>query len=324
MTILLVATVFVGTFALATAAVFGGRRLFDDRDDAPTQLIGPESAIDWDTPVIAPQLLKGDALSTISVWDRLLANVDGIELMKSRLAEAGIAWSVGRLTAMMLLAGTATFAILWKMSWIPGVASVCVAFGAGSLPYLLVARRRSKRLRQFEEEFPEALDSLARAVRAGNPFSAGMELLVRETPQPLAGEIKRTLDERNFGANWDQALANLAQRIPIEEVSLFVAAVQLQSRTGGKLHEVLTKLAENMRESSALKGEVRAIAAHARLTGLILTLLPVGIAGVMAVVNPSHILILWTDETGRTMVSAALCGLVAAHFVMRKLLDIRL
>jgi tight adherence protein B len=87
---------------------------------------------------------------------------------------------------------------------------------------------------------------------------------------------------------------------------------------------VLTKLAENMRESSALKGEVRAIAAHARLTGLILTLLPVGIAGVMAVVNPSHILILWTDETGRTMVSAALCGLVAAHFVMRKLLDIRL
>lgn len=324
MTVLLLVTVFLATFGLATAAVLGGRRLFDDRADAPETLnVTEHTAIDWDVPVIVPQLLKEDALSTISIWDSLLAKVDGIEIMKVHMAEAGVNWTVGRLTAMMLLAGSATFAILWKMSWIPGLASLLVAAGAGSLPYMLVARRRNKRMRQLEEQFPDALDSLARAVRAGNPFSAGIELLTREVPQPLAGEFRRTLDERNLGKNWDAALVHMAQRIPIVEVSLFVAAVQLQSRTGGKLHEVLTKLAENMREASALRGEVRAIAAHGRLTGLILTLLPVGIAGIMAMVNPSHLLVLWKEETGRMMVSAAGICLVLAHFVIRKLMDIK-
>ncbi len=328
MTLLVIGAVFLATFALAAVAVIGGRKMMEQSAEplerqAGTDPLAEEGAvIDWDAPVNAPTLLREDSLSTISFWDRILAKVDGVHILRIQLAEAGLRWSVGRLTSLMLLSAAATFAILWKMSWLPGLAAAGIATLAGFAPYTVVHRRRKQRLFLLEDQFPDALDTLARALRAGNPLSAGMELLTREVPQPLAGEFRKTLDERNLGVNWERALEHLAERIPVTEVSVFVAAVQIQSRTGGKLHEVLTKLAENMRESAALKGEIRAIASHGQLTGTILTLLPVGIAAMMAIVNPAHILVLWTNEVGRMMVAAAIACLVLAHFVIRKLMEI--
>jgi len=317
------AVLFVFVFLLAAAAVIGGRRILDTWDEVPriVEAEGPE--IDWNSPV-SPLLLKEDALSTISFWHRLLNRVDGIERIKVSLAESGLPWSVGRLTAMMLFCGASAFAVLWKLAWVNSLVALGLALFASLVPYAVVVRRRSQRIRQLEEQFPEALDSLARALRAGNTLAGGFEMLARETPQPLAGEFRKTLDERNLGTNWDQALDHLAHRIPVVDVSLFAAATQMQSRTGGKLHEVLTKLAENMRESAALRQEVRAISAHGKLTGLILTLLPAGIGVMMMIVNPSHMMVLFYDPTGRTLLIAAACCLVLAHFVIGKLVEIKI
>ncbi len=323
MSILVVVGVFLAVLALVAASVFGVQRLLEDTSPDPGSAI-TDTGIDWDAPVNAPQLLKEDALSTISFWDRILARVDGIHIMKVHLAEADLRWSVGRLTAMMMLAGAATFAILWQMSWLSGLMVLLMAAAAAAAPYMAVRRRRRKRMAMLEEQFPEALDSLARAIRAGNPLSAALESLVGEIPGPLAGEFRKTLDERNLGTDWDAALEHLAERIPVAEISMFAAAVQLQSRTGGRLHEVLAKLAESMRDSAALKGEIRAIASHGRLTGLILTLLPLGIALMMSYVNPTHMLILWQLELGRDLIAAALASLVLAHVVIRKLMEIRI
>jgi tight adherence protein B len=318
-----VAGVFLGIFALVAGAMLGMRKVLEDV--GPEAVPGlSENAIDWDEPVHAPQLLREETLSTISFWDRILARIDGIHIMRVHLAEADLRWSVGRLTAMMLLAGAATFAILWQMSWVAPLWALLAAVGAAGSPYLVVRRRRRKRLEKLEVQFPDALDSMARALRAGNPLVSAMETLAREIPSPLSGEFRKVLDERSLGTNWDVALGRLAERIPVAEVSMFVAAVQLQSRTGGRLHEVIAKLAESMRESAALKGEVRAIAAHGRLTGIILTLLPVAIAALMAYVNPGHMLILWRNELGRNLVAASLVSLVLAHLVIRKLLEIRI
>lgn len=278
---------------------------------------------DWLMPVNAG-IISGETLSTISVWDQLLARFDGIEIMKQRLTQAGMQWSVGRLTSMMMLAGAATFAILWKMSWASTYAVLAVSCAAASGPYLMVLRRRAKRLAKIEEQFPDALDSLARAVRAGNSLAAALDLLARESPQPLAGELRRAANQRSLGSNWEVALENLAERLPVPEVSVFVGALQLQSRSGGKLHEVLGKLAETMRESSALKGEIRAISAHGKLTGAILTGLPVVIGFMMAYVNPPQMLMLWTDPLGNKLIWAALFCLVLAHVVIRKLVTIKL
>lgn len=334
---LLVLAVFTLSFLVVVAVIAAGRHLTapatvdpapkpTDLDEEAPMLVASTGDVnfDWLRPVHAPGLLDEESLSTISIWDRLLARFDGIEIMKQHLAQSGMRWTVGRLTSMMMLSGAATFAILWKMSWAGPTLVLGFSLAAAAGPYLMVLRRRAKRLAKIEEQFPEALDSLARSVRAGNALSAALELLARESPQPLAAELRRTANQRTLGGNWDQALEGLARRVPIAEVSVFVGALQLQSRAGGKLHEVLAKLSETMRESAALKSEVRAIAAHGKLTGGILTVLPVVIACMMSYVNPQQMLMLWNDPLGHKLIWAAVGCLVLAHVVIRKLVDIRL
>ena len=334
MVALLVLAVFALSFVVVLVVIATGRHFtsakpasgkvnLDEAVGAPA-VADTEVDFDWLTPVNAPGLLNGESLSTISFWDRLLARFDGIEIMQHHLAQSGMQWTVGRLTSMMMLSGAASFAILWKMSWagLPLVLGLSCAAAAG--PYLMVLRRRAKRLAKIEEQFPEALDSLARSVRAGNALSAALDMLARECPQPLGSELRRTANQRALGGNWDEALEGLAQRVPISEVSVFVGALQLQSRAGGKFHEVLAKLAETMRESAALKGEVRSIATHGKMTGGMLTAMPIVIAGVMSYVNPQQMLVLWNDPVGHKLIWAALGCLVLAHIVIRKLVDIRI
>src|SRR5207249_3851812 len=121
--------------------------------------------------------------------------------------------------------------------------------------------------------------------------------------------------EGRLGASWEIALHNLAARIPLLEVNMFVSAVQLQSRTGGKLNEVLSTVAENMREATALKGEVRALAAHGRLTGSVLTFLPIAIAAIMLVVSPAYLGVLIHHPNGKLLIAGAIVCLVLGHLV---------
>jgi len=319
--------VFAVAFLTAGLSLAAGQRYLKEEekhDPNPSAEPESESVLDWSSPFDSSLLLKEESLSTISFWDDFLTRIGGVETIKSHIAEAGLKWSVGRLTLAMLLAGASTFAILYQMSWIPGYGSSLIALAAALSPYLMILRRRQKNLLRFEEQFPDALDSLARALRAGNTLAGGLELLSRESLPPVSTEMRRAVDERNLGLSWDQALANLALRIPIQEVSMFTAAIQLQSRSGGRLHEVLAKLADNMREASALRNEIRAIAAHGKMTGAILTGLPVVIVALMAYVNPSHLAILWVHPAGKSLIAGAIGCLIAAHVVIRKLVDVRI
>ena len=272
----------------------------------------------------SPSLLKDESLSTISPWAKLLEKSDFVRIMHTHLLQAGLSWSVGRVTLLMLLASSVALGFAMQFEWVPGWADMLIAIAVGAMPYFYILRCRAKRFRQFEENFPDALDSLARSLRAGHPFPAAMEILSEECEQPVAAEMHQTAIEGNLGTSWEQALSNLAERMPLLEVSMFASAVLLQNRTGGKLNEVLAKLAENMRESVALKGEVRAIAAHGKLTGIILTVLPIAIAVVMMVVNPSYLTILFYNPVGKYLIAAAVACLVASHFVIQRILDIKI
>jgi tight adherence protein B len=272
----------------------------------------------------SPRLLKNEALSTISLWAKLLERWDFIRIMQRHLLQAGLSWSVGRVTLLMLLAGSITLAIAMRVQWVPPWGAVLMAISVGLLPYLHILKRRAKRFRRFEENFPEALDSLARSLRAGHPFAAAMEIVAEESEAPVSSEMQQTAADGNLGTSWTEALNNLIARMPLLEVSTFASAVQLQNRTGGKLHEVLSSLAENMRESTALKGEVRALAAHGKLTGSILTILPVAIAAVMTMVNPSYLAVLIYHPYGKYLIVGAVLCLVAAHFLIRRIVDIKL
>jgi tight adherence protein B len=272
----------------------------------------------------SPRVLKDESLSSISPWAKLLERSDLVKIMRRHLQQADLGWSVGRVTMLMMLTASVALAIAMREDRIPGIVAVVIAVLVGSLPYLYIVRRRAKRFRQFEENFPDALDSLARALRAGHPFAAGMEIVAQECEAPVSTELRKAAAEANLGASWEQALANLSERMPLLEVSMFSAAVQMQSRTGGKLNEVLSKLAENMREATALRGEVRALAAHGKMTGAVLTVLPLVIAGMMMIVNPSYLTVLVYHPYGKYLISGAIICLVLAHVVIRRIVDIKI
>lgn len=272
----------------------------------------------------SPRLLKDETLSTISPWAKILEKSDFVKIMQGHLRQAGLTWSVGRVTLLMLLTSSVALGFTMQFDWIPGWADLLIAIAVGATPYFYILRCRARRFRRFEENFPDAMDSLARSLRAGHPFSAAMDILAEECEQPVAAEMQQTAAEGNLGTSWEQALNNLAERVPLLEVSMFAAAVQLQNRTGGKLNEVLGTLAENMRESVALKGEVRALAAHGKLTGSVLTVLPIAIATTLAVVNPSYVMGFLHEPYGKPLLIAAGIGLLLAHFVIRRLVDIRI
>jgi tight adherence protein B len=267
------------------------------------------------------RLFRPDRLSTLNFWDSLLTRFDFMEILRQRIAQADLNWSVGRVTLGMLLTGTLTLLILLKFVavWAALMGALLLAFA----PYGYILRKRDKRFLKFRENFPDVLDSLSRALRAGYPLSAAMDMISSETMPPVSVEMRKTAAEANLGMGWPRALENLGHRMPLLEVNLFTAAVQLHARTGGKLSEVLSSLAENMREAISLQGEVRALAAHGKLTGLILTILPIAIAGMMMWVSPGYMQVLYNYPQGKNLITAAVVCLVLAHLVIRKIVDIK-
>jgi tight adherence protein B len=308
---------FLTTFAavgIALLLVHYGRQKMQARNASPSPTLPPPAT---------STLFRNESISTISVWGTLLQRFDFIPLMKRQIQQADLKWSVGRVTSMMLLSGTITLVVLVKGDWLPAWVNAALAYGAALAPYVYIWRRRAKRFSKFESQFPDALDSLSRALRAGHPFSAALEIVANEAEAPVSTELRAAAIEGNFGTSWQQALENLAQRVPLLEVNMFAAAVQLHNRTGGKLSEVLGTLAEGMREAGSLKGEIRAIAAHGKLTGMILTILPVVIAIMMMVVNPEYLAVLFKHPAGKYLLTAAIACLAIAHFVIRRIVDIK-
>jgi len=310
--LLFVIIVFLSSFVLAAIAVVAVSQFLEKKQ----QGLGGSGE--------ASGLLKVEELSSISLWDNLLNRFHFGDSMRARIAESEMTWSVGRLTSLMLLVGAFVFALLFRLSWMPYWVALPLSVGAGSLPYVYVLWRRAKRFEAFEKQFPDALDFLSRSLRAGHPMPVSLELLAQEESPPLSIEMRKTAEERRLGMQLDHALENLARRLPLIHVRIFVAAVKMQSRTGGRLSDVLGGLAEGMREADAVEGEVKALAAHGKVTGAVLTCLPFGIALMMTFVNPGYLNILLEHPTARLITAGCLLGLVAGHFVIQKIVDVRL
>ena len=316
MTIAIVGLLFVLAFTVALAAVYIAWRALERRRNPDAA--SAEVADDF------PTLLKTEELSSISFWDGWLKRLDVVTLLSDRLAQAELDWSPGRVTLSMLLCGTVALAIVWRIPLIPFWLGIVLIPVASMAPYWYILVRRKRRFWRFQMHFPDALDSLARALRAGAAVSAGLEIVASESDGPVATEVRKTVVEVSFGVSWERALDNLSRRIPLTEVALFVAALQIHSRTGGRLGEVMNRLAESMREQNSLQGEIRSISAHGKLTGLILTLVPIGIAGIMMVVSPDYIGVLFTHPYGKHLIAAAFVCLCLAHFIIQKLVDIEI
>jgi len=281
-----------------------------------------EAAQDGEEPGQDSALFRNDRLSSFNFWDSLLARFDFIEILKARMAQAHLEWSVGRVTALMLLCGAIAGFLLLRI--LPVWGALAGAIGVAFVPYAYILRAREKRFRAFREAFPDVLDSMARALRAGYALPAAVDMVASDAPEPISTELKKASAEANLGMGWERALENLARRVPVLEVNIFISAVVLHARTGGKLGEVLSGVAENMREVISLQGEVRALSAHGKLTGVILTALPLVIALMMVFFSPGYMQTLYFHPWGKTLIAGAIACLVLAQLVIRKIVDIKI
>jgi tight adherence protein B len=243
--------------------------------------------------------------------------------LQEMLEQAGMKWTTHRLVNTCLLAVVAGWAVAWIL--LPGHFqrfSYLAGLLTGLLPILHVAHKRTVRMRRFEELFPDSLEFVARSMRAGHAFSVSLEMIHREFQEPLAGEFRRTFEEHNLGLPLDVALQKLGKRIPSLDVHFFVSAVLLQKRTGGNLAEILDKLAYVIRERFKLRGRIRAISAHGRMTGAALTCIPIGVAVIMFYVNPEYVRFFFLDEVGNLMLGAAVVLQLIGYAIIRQIVKI--
>jgi tight adherence protein B len=270
----------------------------------------------------AASLIVAEDRQTGPLVLRLLSRLRVNDRLQDLLDQAGLKWRPARLIHACLTLFLVVFAAVWYGVPVVRGLALAPALAAGSLPLLLVFRKRTSRLRKFEAQFPESLEFISRSMRAGHAFSVSLEMLHKEFDEPLAGEFRRVFDEHNLGLPLDAALQKLAHRLPIIDVQFFVAAVMLQKRTGGNLAELLDKLAYVIRERFKLRGRIRAVSAHGRMTGTALTLIPAMVAGMMYFTNREYVLFFFTDPTGRTMMYVALALQALGYAVIQKIVTI--
>jgi tight adherence protein B len=272
----------------------------------------------------AASLIAFEDRQTGRIAMRLLARLHLNVKLHDLLEQAGLKWRPARVIHTCLALFLVVFTAIWYGFPAARRLALVPAAAVGALPLLFVMRKRTRRLRKFEGQFPDSLEFISRSMRAGHAFSVSLEMLHKEFEEPLAGEFRRTFDEHNLGLPLDAALQKLAHRVPIIDVQFFVSAVMLQKRTGGNLAELLDKLAYVIRERFKLRGRIRAVSAHGRMTGTALTMIPALVAGMMFFTNREYVTFFFTDPTGRTMLYAAL-GLQALGFaVIQKIVSIEI
>jgi tight adherence protein B len=193
--------------------------------------------------------------------------------------------------------------------------------GAG-LPFMVLRMKRTRRLRAFEEQFPEALDLISRALKAGHAFATGLKMVADEMPEPVGPEFRKTFDEQNFGLPLKDALENLTMRIPLLDIRFFATAVLIQRETGGNLSEILDNLAHVVRERFKILRQVRVYTAHGRLTGYVLLALPAFLAIALMFINPEHMNLLFRERMGQMMLMGAIAMQTFGFMWIKKIVKI--
>jgi tight adherence protein B len=237
--------------------------------------------------------------------DRLLAKTSpGASLVKL-IEQSGV-----QTTPSMILIMSVCFGVLAALAAAMSVTHPVVPFvalAAGMcIPYAWLVQRRSARLKRFEEQFPDALDLMARAIRAGHAFQTAVGMVADELPAPAGPEFKKTFDQQNFGLPLRDALHGLTERVPILDVRFFVTAVAIQRDTGGNLAEILDNLARVVRERFRIRRQVRVHTAHGRFTGYVLLGLPAALAMALTYVSPDQMKLLFEEHMGQMMLIGAI------------------
>ena len=312
-------------FVVVTLAAFAVVSLLDQRN-ARARLIKDRLATVQKEPEREPEeelaLLRDERLSEIPALDTLLRRSERVSAMQDALEQAGMKFRAVNFLLLCMLSGilAAIAAALWSKN--AAIAWAALIIGA-FLPYSAVSFRRQKRFEKFEELFPEAIDTLARAVRAGHAFTTALEMISNEVAEPLAGEFRKLYEEQKFGMPVRDALMNLTERVPLVDVKFFVTAVMLQRETGGNLAEILDNLSYVIRERFKIQRQVRVHTAQGRLTMALLMAMPPVVVAILAVFSPDFVHPLFYDPAGHILLVASIALQTTGYFVIRKIIKIQ-
>ena len=308
--------------ALATFAV----AWLIDRRNSRARIIKERLAAERKAPERGPEeelaLLRDEQLSEIPALDTLLRRSTRVSDLQKMLAQADMSMRAGNFLGISALAGVVATLIAYALSKRIDVAWVALLVGF-VVPYSYVSVRRNKRFEKFEELFPEAIDTLARAVRAGHAFTTALEMITAEVAQPVSGEFRQLYEEQKFGMPVRDALMNLTDRMPLVDVKFFVTAVMLQRETGGNLAEILDNLSYVIRERFKIQRQVRVYTAQGRLTMALLMGMPPIIVTAMLLLNPSFIRPLFADPIGHILLVSGITLQTIGYFVIRKIIRIQ-
>jgi len=267
-------------------------------------------------------LLRDEMLSQIPALDNLLRRSSRISGLQTMLSQANLKMRAGNILILCVASGAGVGLVVLLFSGFPQFVWLGVVLGA-LMPYSYASYRRTRRFQKFEELFPQAIDTLARAVRAGHAFTTALELIANEIAEPVASEFRKLFEEQKFGLPVRDALINLTERVPLVDVKFFVTAVMLQRETGGNLAEILDNLSYVIRERFKIMRQVRVYTAQGRLTMMLLMGMPPVIVVTMLVMNPSFIHPLFADPLGHTLVVAGITLQTIGYFVIRKIIQIQ-
>jgi tight adherence protein B len=317
---LTIGLIFLGVFALIVLALMA---FSEPANKAKNVQLRLDSALATETPEVQDlvvDLRKDEQVSSIPWLNNKLVHLELTPFLRKLLNQANLNWSTGRLLSMCGAFFVIPAVIVhFKNPSIP--LSLAVGAVLGMAPLGFVYFKRSKRFGSFEAGLPEALDLMVSGLRAGHSLIAAMGLVGRECPDPVGGEFKICFEEQNYGLELKNALDNLTDRVPLQDIRIVATAITIQKESGGNLAEVLDKTSFIIRERFRLKRNIQTHTAQGRLTGWILTLLPVALGIAIYMINPTMMSVLWTRDIGVKLLWASAGMTVIGGLIIRKIVN---
>jgi tight adherence protein B len=320
MDLLIAMIIFILTLALIEGTYYALRRMRSREKREVLRRLRGYSATEYEREII--DIMRKSMLSEVPWLNRMLLSIRWTDKLSRMIEQSGTESTLGVFILLSIVLASGGFVIgLWVAS--NALLSLIIAFFLGVFPFLYVYLKKKRRMEKFQRQLPDALDLIARALKAGHAFTGGLKMVGDELEEPVGTEFDKTLHEINFGSGIPEALKNLTQRVDCPDLRFFIISVIIQRETGGNLAEILAKIAYLIRERFKLQNRVQVLSAEGKLSAIILIAIPFVIALALSVLNPVYIKTLFIDPVGKALVAFALFMMAIGIIVMKRMIEIR-
>jgi tight adherence protein B len=313
----------VGIFVLTLALIEGGyyalRRIRDPEKRAVLRRLRGLPSTDANEII---DIMRKSMLSEVPWLNRMLLSFRWTDKLNRLLEQADTQYTLGVFVLLSVVIASAGYLIgAWLTS--NQLISILSAFILVMMPFFYIYSKKKRRMEKFQRQLPDALDLIARALKAGHAFTGGLRMVAEELGDPIGTEFEKTLNEINFGVSVPEALKSLPNRVDCPDLKFFITSVIIQRETGGNLAEILGKIAYLIRERFKLQNRVQVLAAEGKLSAIILIAIPFVIAFALTLLNPEYIKTLVIDPIGKILVTFAFLMMIIGIFVMKKMIQIK-